>query len=194
MTPGQEATPRRSPPAAPTRTAGGVFVALLLGAAVAVGLGVYGRLHSPTGIAVNVAGFSSPLTVKVWLATAAALFAVVQLVSASAMYGKLPGVRAPEWTGTAHRWSGRIAFLLSVPVAAHCLYALGLQTYDVRVTVHSLLGCLFYGAFSAKMLLLTLTGLAGWVLPLVGGLVFTSLTGLWLASSLWFFTTTGVTF
>ena len=194
MTPGQEATSRQSPGAAPTRTAGGVFAALLLGAAVAVGLGVYGRLHSPTGIAVSVAGFSSPQTVKVWLGTGAMFFAVIQLVSASAMYGKLPGVRAPEWTGTAHRWSGRIAFLLSVPVAAHCLYALGLQTYDVRVTVHSLLGCLFYGAFSAKMLLLTLTGLAGWVLPLVGGLVFTSLTGLWLASSLWFFTTTGVTF
>jgi len=194
MTPGPEATPRRSPGAAPTHAAGGGFVALLLGAAVAVGLGVYGRLHDPTGIAVNVAGFSSPQTVKVWLATGAALFAVVQLVSASAMYGKLPGVRAPEWTGTAHRWSGRITFLLSVPVAVHCLYALGLQTYDLRVTVHSLLGCLFYGAFSAKMLLLTRSGLASWALPLAGGLAFTAFIGLWLASSVWFFTTTGVTF
>ena len=194
MTPGQEATPSRSPRAAPTRTAGGVFVALLLGGAVAVVLGVYGRLHGPTGIAVNVAGFSSPQAAKAWLATGAALFAVIQLVSASAMYGKLPGVRAPEWTGTVHRWSGRIAFLLSVPVAAHCLYALGLQTYDLRVTVHSLLGCLFYGAFCAKMVLLTLSGVAGWVLPLIGGLVFTSLMGLWLTSSVWFFTTTGLTF
>ena len=110
------------------------------------------------------------------------------------MYGKLPGVRAPEGTGTAHRWSGRIAFLLSVPVAVHCLYALGLQTYDLRVSVHSLLGCLFYGAFSAKMVLLTRSGLAGWVLPLAGGVTFTAFMGLWLASAVWFFTTTGVTF
>ena len=194
MTPGPDAAPRRSHPAAPTSAAGGVFAALMFGGAVAVVLGVYGRLHGPTGIAVNVAGFSSPQAAKAWLATGAALFAVIQLVSASAMYGKLPGVRAPEWTGTVHRWSGRIAFLLSVPVAAHCLYALGLQTYDFRVTVHSLLGCFFYGAFSAKMVLLTLSGFAGWVLPLVGGLVFTSLMGLWLTSSVWFFTTTGVTF
>ena len=194
MTPGPDAAPRRSPPAAATPGDVGAAAALLFGAAVAVALGAYGRLHSPTGIAVSVAGFSSPQTVKVWLATGAVFFAVIQLVSASAMYGKLPGVRAPEWTGTAHRWSGRMAFLLSVPVAAHCLYALGLQTYDFRVTVHSLLGCLFYGAFSAKMVLLTRSGLAGWVLPLAGGLVFTSFMGLWLASSVWFFTTTGVTF
>ncbi len=194
MTPGPDAASPRSHPAAPTSAAGGVFAALMFGGAVAVVLGVYGRLHGPTGIAVNVAGFSSPLTVKVWLATGAAFLAVVQLVSAAAMYGKLPGVRAPEWTGTAHRWSGRIAFLLSVPVAVHCLYALGLQTYDLRVTVHSLLGCLFYGAFSAKMLVLTLSGWPGWVLPLAGGLVFTALMGLWLCSSVWFFATTGVTF
>ena len=194
MTLGPGAEPLRSPPAAPTHGDVGAAAALLFGAAVAVTLGAYGRLHGPTGIAVSVAGFSSPQTVKVWLATGAMFLAVIQLVSASAMYGKLPGARAPEWTGTAHRWSGRIAFLLSVPVAVHCLYALGLQTYDLRVTVHSLLGCLFYGAFSAKMLLLTRSGLAGWVLPLAGGVTFTAFMGLWLASSVWFFTTTGVTF
>ena len=187
-------SPKPTPPAAPPRTATGVLVSLVIGAAVAVTLGVYGRVHSPTGIAVNVAGFSSPLTVKVWLATGAALFGVVQLVSASVMYGRVPGVRAPGWIGAAHRWSGRIAFLLSVPVAAHCLYALGLQTYDTRVVVHSVLGCLFYGLFTAKMLLLTRSGLAGWILPVVGGLVFTVLMGLWLTSSLWFFATTGVRF
>ncbi|HKT04890.1 MAG TPA: DUF6529 family protein [Rugosimonospora sp.] len=168
-------------------------VPLLAGAGVAVALGVYGRLHQPTGIAVNVAGFSSPLTVKVWLASGAALFAVAQLVSALAMYGRLP-VRAPSWTGTFHRWSGRIAFLLAVPVAVHCLYALGLQTYSLRVLLHSLLGCLFFGAFTVKMLALPKRGLPGWTLPLLGGLVFTALIGLWLTSSLWFFTTTGIKF
>jgi hypothetical protein len=170
-----------------------LFVPLLIGAAVALTLGVYGRLHRPTGIAVNIAGFSSPVTVKVWLATGAALFAVAQLVSALAMYGKLP-VRAPSWIGTLHRWSGRIAFLLAVPVAIHCLYALGFQTYSARVLVHSLLGCVFFGAFTVKMLSLPKRGLPGWALPLLGGLVFAALMGLWLSSALWFFTTTGIKF
>lgn len=181
-------------PPYPQRSSGfaKVLVPLAVGGGVAVVLGVYGNLHSPTGIAVSVAGFSSPLTVKVWLASGAALFAVIQLVSALIMYGRFPGVRAPSWIGGLHRWSGRIAFLFTIPVAVHCLYALGFQFGDPRVLIHSLLGCLFYGAFTAKMLLLPKRGLAGWTLPVFGGLVFTLLIGLWLTSSVWFFTTTGV--
>jgi hypothetical protein len=168
-----------------------VLVPLVIGAAVAVGLGVYGRTHPPTGIAVNVSGFSGPQTVKVWLATIAILFALVQLFSALLMYGRLGSLSAPPWTGTLHRWSGRLAFLLAVPVAVHCLYALGFQSYDTRTLVHSLLGCVFFGAFTTKMLLLTRRGLAGWVLPLVGGLVFALFVGVWLTSSVWFFSTSG---
>lgn len=171
-----------------------VLVPLVIGSAVAVALGVYGRLHTPTGIAVNVAGFSNPQTVKVWLASGAAFFALVQLASALVMYGKVSFVSAPSWIGVAHRWSGRIAFLVTIPVAVHCLYALGFQSYDLRVLVHSLLGCFFFGAFTVKMLLLTRRGLGGWVLPIAGGLVFSALIGLWFTSSLWFFTTVGVTF
>jgi hypothetical protein len=180
-----------SPPVNRTVT---LLIPLAIGSAVSVALGVYGRLHSPTGIAVNVAGFSSPLTVKVWLASAAFLFALLQLLSALLMYGKLGRLSAPPWIGTAHRWSGRIAFLLAVPVAVHCLYALGFQSYDTRVLFHSLLGCVFFGAFTVKMLVLTRHSLANWVLPLAGGVVFATLTGLWLTSSLWFFTTIGVKF
>jgi Family of unknown function (DUF6529) len=171
-----------------------LLVPLLIGSAVAVALGVYGRLHTPTGIAVSVAGFSSPQTVKVWLASGSALFALVQLASALVMYGKVRWIAAPRWIGAAHRWSGRVAFLLSIPVAVHCLYALGIQSYDTRVLVHSVVGCLFFGAFTAKMLLLTRRGLPGWVLPLAGGVVFTALVTMWLTSSLWFFTTVGVRF
>ena len=35
--------------------------------------------------------------------------------------------------------------------------------------------------------------LPGWLLPIVGGLVFAVLTALWLTSALWFFRTFGVT-
>jgi hypothetical protein len=177
---------------ATNRSQSWLFVPLLIGAAVSVALGVYGNLHEPTGIAVNISGFSSQQTVKVWLASGAAAFGVVQLLSALAMYGKLPGVRAPHWIGTLHRWSGRVAFLLTVPVAVHCLYALGFSTFDTRTLVHSLAGCFFFGAFTVKMLILPRRGVPGWGLPLFGGLVFTALAALWLTSAFWFFTTVGV--
>ncbi|MGH3900958.1 MAG: DUF6529 family protein [Pseudonocardiaceae bacterium] len=167
-----------------------ILVPIVAGAAVAVVLGVYGRLHEPTGIAINVAGFSGAQAAKSWLTTLAFLFAGIQLVSALMMWDKLPG--AP-WVPTLHRWSGRIAVLLTVPVMVHCLYALGFQSATPRVLIHSLLGCFFFGAFTAKMLLLTRRGLPNWVIPLIGGLVFSALVGLWLTSSLWFFTTIGVT-
>ena len=188
---------RFDPPPAPDRPAtlgaprASLLVPLLVGAAVAVATGVYGRLHTPTGIAVNLAGFSSPQAVKVWLGSGAAFFAVLQVLSALAMWGRLGGF-SPSWAGTAHRWSGRIAFLLTVPVAVHCLYALGFADHDPRTLLHSLLGCLFFGAFTTKMLALPRPGLAAWVLPVIGGVVFTVLMGIWLTSSLWYFTTVGV--
>ncbi len=166
------------------------LVPAVVAAAVAVALGVYGKVHDPARTAFNLAGFSSTGAVKSWLATTAFVFALVQLVSAFMVYGKLPG---PLWSPALHRWSGRAAFLVAVPVAVHCLYALGYQTYEPRVVWHSVLGCFFFGAFSAKMLLLRSQRLPGWLLPLVGGLVFTVLTLIWLTSALWFFRTFGVT-
>lgn len=166
----------------------------VIGVGVSVALGVYGRLHEPTGVAINVAGFSGPAAAKAWLTTGAAALGLVQLVSALAMYGRLRiGGGSIPW-GPVHRWSGRAAFLLTLPVAIHCLYALGFQAYDTRVLVHSLLGCAFYGAITVKLLGLSRPGMPGWFLPVLGGTALTLLTGLWLTSSLWFFTTVGVSF
>jgi hypothetical protein len=167
-----------------------ILAPIIAGAAVAIALGIYGQLHEPTGIAINIAGFSGAQAAKSWLATGAFLLGGIQLLSALAMWGKLPG--AP-WVPTLHRWSGRFAVLLTVPVAVHCLYALGYQSGTPRVLIHSFIGCFFFGAFTAKMLLLTRRGLPNWVIPIIGGVVFSALVGLWLTSSLWFFTTVGVT-
>ena len=189
------AQPGTSASLPPDRAASGaakLVVPSLIGALVALTLGIYGRLHHPTGIAINIAGFTSPGYVKSWLATVATVFAVVQVVSALVMYGKVPRVTAPPWIGGLHRWSGRLAFLLAVPVAIHCLYALGFQNYSTRVLVHSLLGCAFFGAFTVKMLILPKRGLPGWVLPVLGALVFTVLVGIWFTSAFWFFSTFGV--
>jgi hypothetical protein len=183
-------TPLPAPKATPL---GAVLVPAAVGSLVAVGLGVYGRVHEPTFFAINVAGFSSPTAVKAWLATLAFALALVQLVSALVMYGKI-GSKAPSWIGALHRWSGRAAVLASVPVAVHCLYALGFQEGTTRVLLHSLAGCFFYGAFVAKMMLLPKQNLPGWALPVAGGLVFTGLTLLWLTSAAWFFSNNGLTF
>jgi hypothetical protein len=106
-------------------------VPLVLGSMVAVTLGVYGSLNEPTGIAVNVAGFSSPLAAKAWLTTGAVAFAVVQVISAWVMYDRVPGIPPPRWSGAMQRGSGRIAFRLAVPVAVHCLYALGCVVWRI---------------------------------------------------------------
>jgi Family of unknown function (DUF6529) len=171
-----------------------IAVAVLIGSLVAVALGVFGKLHHPHFLAVDVAGFSSLIAAKTWMATLALGLALFQFGSAFAMYGLFPRGRTPAWMSTAHVWSGRLAVLASVPVAVHCLYALGFQTTDARVLFHSLFGCFFYGAFVAKMLLLTRRGLPAWVIPIAGGLVFFGLVFIWLTSSFWFFQTSGFTF
>jgi hypothetical protein len=167
-----------------------LLVALASGCAVALALGLYAKLHHPTRYALDVAGFSSPLYAKAWLTTAAAAFAVVQVITGSRLVRRSA---APAWMATLHRWSGRIAILLTVPVAIHCGYALGFGTYSARVLAHSVLGCVFYGAFVAKMLsLVRRDSMPRWVLPVMGGVVFVSLIALWATSALWLFTTKGV--
>ena len=180
------------PAEGPASGVGKLVVPCLVGALVALTLGIYGRLHNPTGLAINIAGFSSPGSVKSWLATGATVLAIIQVGSALVMYGKVPRVTAPSWIGGLHRWSGRFAFLLAVPVAVHCLYALGFQQYSTRVLIHSVLGCLFFGAFTVKMLILPKHELPGWVLPVVGAVVFAVLVLVWFTSAYWFFSTFGI--
>jgi hypothetical protein len=209
MTQPVAAQPWVAPPPSPWRDAGWegppeepgrgnfatVLIALAVGSLVAVAIGAYGGLHNPTGEALNLAGFSSGLHAKVWLGSLAFVLAIVQVLSALAMYGRLPGVAGGgKVTGIVHKWSGRLAVVVTLPVAAHCLYALGFQGFNTRVLAHSLLGCFFYGIFVCKMLVLSRDRRPGWAVPVAGGILFTGLTGLWLTSSLWFFSETGVQF
>lgn len=167
-----------------------LLAAAALGAAVAVALGVYGRVHDPSQELVFTLFFSSTITMKVWLGSVAVAFAVVQVLSALWVYGRLPG-RAPGWAGTAHRISGRLAFIVSLPVAYHCLWSLGFQDTDTRVLAHSLLGCGVYGAFAAKVTIVRSKGLPGLALPVAGGIMFAVLVGAWLTSAYWFIDTRG---
>jgi len=159
---------------------------ILLGAAVSIGLGVYGSLHPPTGRALTTLGFPSLIEMKVTLASAAAGLGVVQVATALRMYGRIGKGPAPRAVATTHRISGLAAVLLSVPVAFHCLWSLGFGDYNTRVFVHSLVGCIFYGAFVTKMLSLRSSRVPGSALPWLGGAVFTTLVVVWLTSALWY--------
>jgi hypothetical protein len=168
-----------------------LLAAALAGGAVALAVGTYGRVHQPTGGNITSFGFPTLISMKVWLGTVAFTLAMLQLTSALAMWGRLPGMRgkkAPKWLPPVHRWTGTAAFVVSLPVAYHCLWSLGFQDTDTRVLAHSLFGCAFYGAMTTKLLVLRADRLPGMTLPIVGGLLVTCLTGLWLTSSLWFFT------
>lgn len=182
----EAAAPR---PGSPTR----LIALALVGAAVAVGLGVYGKVHDPSGSSILGDGlfFSATLNMKAWLATAFVTLAVLQLVTALRIFGKIGSGEAPTWVSRTHRVSGTLAFLVSLPVVYHCLWALGFQDTDTRVLVHSLAGCFFYGAFTTKMLMLKAPGMPALALPVVGGAVFTSAVVIWLTSSLWFFDSFG---
>ena len=180
-----------------------VAVPVAIGSLVAIGLGVWAKTHDPTGVAVNLAGFSSAGVVKTWLGTLALVLALAQLWTGLVMRrgwqpaGRVRGSVGSGPTATTaavHRWLGRLAVLVTVPVAVQCLIALGWSGATPRTLVHSLLGCVFYGAFVTKMLLLNRRGVPGWVIAVAGGVLLAVLTGIWLTSALWFFGTTGLSF
>jgi hypothetical protein len=181
------------PATAPVRTRSALALILLTGAAVAVSVGVYARLHQPASRPLFLLWFSGMLQLKGWLATAVLALVVVQVVTALWIWDRLPGAgRAPAWLPEVHRWSGSIAFTLSLPVAVHCVWSLGLMTSTPRVLVHGLAGCAFYGAYAAKMLGVRMRHLPAWSIPVLGGTLFTLFVLVWLTSALWFFTRSGV--
>lgn len=170
----------------------GLAVLGAVGLAVAAALAAYAEIHPGDGAALTTLGFTSMLDMKAWLITAAAALVVVQVLSALAMWGRLPGVTdAPPWVSGLHRWSGTVAFLLTLPVAFHCVWSLGFEDESTRVLVHSVAGCVLYGVFAAKMLALRLRGLPSATVPLLGGLLAAVIVVLWFSSALWFFSQSG---
>jgi hypothetical protein len=133
--------------------------------------------------------FSTTIAAKAWLATAAVILAVVQVLTGARMFGKLRflPLRGPR-VAFVHRWSGRLAFLFTLPVFFHCVTILGFETPDTRVAIHSLAGSFVYGVFTAKMLIVRDGSLPGWALPVAGATMASTLGVLWLTSSLWYFT------
>jgi hypothetical protein len=174
---------------------GPLVVGLLLGAGVSVALGVYGRVHVPSYEGLPSFGFSSTDTFKAWLGSVVLVLAVAQAVTAMWMYGRLPGVSAaPRGLGRVHRATGFLAFVLSLPVAAYCLYGYGFAPapFSARTMIHSIAGCAFYGAFAAKVVFVHARGLPKWALPAIGALLLTSVVVVWLSGAVWLFSVSGL--
>lgn len=135
--------------------------------------------------------FSDTIHMKAWLASVALALACFQLLTAAWIFRKLPW-RKPAWVNPAHRWSGRLVFVLVLPVAYQCIFQLGFQMGTTRTYVHSLIGSAFFGAYAAKITIVRLRRFPVLVLPVAGGLVFTVLLVIWWTSALWFFQLVGV--
>ena len=114
--------------------------------------------------------------------------AAVQVLLALWLYRKLPLAGSPPGpVRPAHRVLGFALFAVTVPIAVHCLLAYGVQLSSARVAMHSLAGCFFYGAFTAKVLLVQSRRLPGWALPAAGGALAILVAVLWYTSALWYY-------
>ena len=181
------------PGSAPARSPVAPLTGFAVGAVIAVLVGVFGRVHDPTLAGTTTLGFRTVLAMKVVVSVAIGAIAVLQLVGALWLYGKL-GVKAPSWLGTAHRLSGSVAVVLVVFVAYHCLWALGLEYGTLpdgapvsgRTVVHGILGCAVIGALVTKVVAVRSRRAPGWFLPVAGGVLFTLLIAAVLTSAVWY--------
>jgi uncharacterized protein DUF6529 len=169
------------------------LAAFAAGAVVALLVGVFGKVHDPSLDGTTTLGFHTVIDMKVVVTTVIGALALLQIIGALWMYGKL-GIAAPAWLGKAHRISGTIALLLAVFVAYHCLFALGLesgtledgQQVPTRTVVHGVLGCAVIGAMVVKVVAVRSKRAPGWFLPVAGALLFTLLVAVVLTSAVWY--------
>jgi hypothetical protein len=160
--------------------------AALLAIAVTVAIYVSGRLIQPD-YTFSLLG-ADPIPVKSLLATIVLGLAVLQVLLALWIFGRLPLAGSPPRpVPLIHRLAGFAAFAVTVPIALHCLVAYGVQLTSPRVAIHSIAGCFFYGAFTAKVLLVQSRRLPGWVLPVAGGTLAVLVVMLWYTSALWYY-------
>jgi hypothetical protein len=175
------------------------LAAFAAGAAIAVLIGVFGRVHDPTLDGTTTLGFHTVIQMKVIATTLIAVLAVGQVLGALVLYGKLP-ITAPSWLGRAHRISGVTTLVLAIFVAYHCLWALGLEwghlpegeKVSTRAMVHGVLGCAVFGAAAVKVAAVRAKRAPGWFLPVAGGLLFTLFVAVILTSAVWYYVNYGL--
>lgn len=160
-------------------------VPLAAGALTALGLGFYASVHEPTGRDFVITGFDSAGAWKSAFASATMFLFVVQISLGLRITGRVgPRQAPPSWAPELHRLVGTIAFGISIPVVFHCVWALGYRTADIRLALHSLLGCVAYGFYVAKILTVRTDDRPVWALPVAGSLLGATMLGVWWTSAL----------
>ena len=161
----------------------------LFGAVVAVVLYIIGLVHTPN-YAASLFGQTgvNAIILKSTLASVVLGLAVVQILLALWIYRKLPlAGRPPRAIGMTHRVIGFIAIALTLPIAIHCYLAYGVNLTDARHIIHSIAGCVLYGAFVVKVVFVQSRRLPGWALPVAGGILALLIALLWYSSALWYY-------
>jgi len=130
-----------------------------------VGLVAGGKVREPYATPFFHLFFKDVLQMKAWLVTAAVVLACGQLLTAARIYELLRFPPKGRFYHAVHRWSGRAAILITLPVAYHCFFLLGFGANSPRVLIHSLLGSALYGAVVVKVLMVRSARFATWVLP-----------------------------
>jgi len=130
-----------------------------------VGLVARQTIRTPYSTPSSILFFSDTLHMKAWLVTVGVILACSQLLTAARLYELLRFPPKERFYHSVHRWSGRAAILLTLPVAYHCVFLLGFGTHSPRVLIHSLLGSALYGAVVAKVQIVRSSRFPHWVLP-----------------------------
>ena len=177
---------------------GVLFGALLSGAGVAVSLGVYGRVHARRGLRRRCRRSASPAraTFKAWATTVVVVLAVGQVIDGAVALRQAPGrpVRAALARDRRTALSGALAFVLTLPVAAYCLYGFGFapSPSDPRRWSTPSPGAPSTARSRPRCCSCTPAGCRAGRCPLAGGLLFTSIVVAWLTSAVWLFSEVGI--
>jgi len=125
---------------------------LAAGAAASVALGAYSVVHEPSGRDFVLYGFDSSAGWKHALTLAVAVLLVAQAAIGFKLAG-LFGLRPPgrPWLPELRRLIATAAVGLSLPVAFHCVWALGFGSDSPVGALHSILGCIAYGCVVAAL-------------------------------------------
>ncbi|MFN8559847.1 MAG: DUF6529 family protein [Dehalococcoidia bacterium] len=135
-------------------------------------------------------GFRTVLDLKISVATAVFLLAVVQALMASVFYGwlKTPWPSA-EAAAFVHRWNGRVVLPAATLVMIYCLKDIGPQADPVRVAVHSTLGGAVIVVAFAKLFVLRFVPRLSLLVPPLGFTLAGLFTAMWLTSAFYVLTT-----
>jgi plastocyanin len=173
----------------PPSARGRVVLVVVVLAAVTLGIYVIATSITPNAGS-KLFGRSGAATfpLKSALASGVLALAALQLYTALWLFGKINRRwTMPKRLGIVHRSSGVAAIVLSLPIAYNCLVAYGFEHFDRRVFVHALAGCVLYGVFAAKVVIVRSKRLPGWMLPAAGGTLIATIFVLWYSAALWYY-------